>query len=342
MARGDWILAFAVGLGASLLSGCHIVPPRPSDPIDPDDGPRPTGPSNTYHLSTVVEQPFVIAPPPPPEVSPVGFKPEPDPGQQASLVGPTEPPKLVNTDVLRASDLNPNRPEEPVIAAMRCLLENRPAEALLLLGRYDQPNQDILIEVLPWLVRLAKGGSLEEASAKELTNLQEQVDALAQALRSRSTLGIDKMCFCRRVKGFGEYEPLPAGYVFRAGSDDTGGERMQIYVEVRNFSSRLVGSLHETRLASKVEIRDANGAVEWRKDIPAEPDRSLSPRHDYYFICYLPVPPDLPPGRHSLVVEVRDLTGQANKSVPPHRIARQELSFDVAAGGSRPQPPLAN
>jgi hypothetical protein len=335
----DVILAFAVGLAAGLLPGC--VHTRPDPNPYPEDGdmwpPREAKEDSHYNVISYVEQSTEITPPRQPDVvTPVHWESSAR-EEQPATIGPSKPPTIGEPIIVNATVLGSGPAEEPVIAAMRYLLENRPAEALQQLGRYEQPNQDILIELLPWLARLTKG-SLEAANPKELTNLEEQIDLLDQALRPRAALTIDKLCFCRRVKGFGEYEPLPAGHAFRAGFDGVAGERMQIYVEVRNFSSRAVGPLHETRLASKVEIRDANGAVEYRKDIPAEPDRSLSPRHDYYFICYLPLPPDLPPGRHSLVVEVRDVTGHATKRVPPHRIARQELSFDVAAGDAARAP----
>jgi hypothetical protein len=341
MTQRGWILAVAVGLGASLLPGCvHTRPDAPYPyPHDVDESRNDVPGDSPYARVLDNSPPAEIAPPPQPAVlAPVAFKSaSKTPDNPPQVI---EPPRLGDPIISNAQELASQPAEEPVLTAMRRLLENRPADALQLLGHYEQPNQDIMIEVLPWMVRLAKGGSLEQASPKELTNLAEQVEVLEQALRERAALTIDKMCFCRRVKGFGEYEPLPASHVFRAGLDGKGGERMQIYVEVRNFSSREVESLHETRLASKVEIRDAGGAVEWRKDIPADPDRSLSPRHDYYFICYLPVPPDLPPGRHSLVVEVRDVTGRADKNVPPHRIARHELKFDVMAGDAAHAPRL--
>ncbi len=150
--------------------------------------------------------------------------------------------------------------------------------------------------------------------------VQENVKLLAETLRSREPLMLSKVCFTRNIEGFGVYEPLPAPDgcpVFQCGLDGRPGDRVQVYVEVRNFASRSVGPYWETALASTLEIRSNNvvGNQEPRRlERPARPDRSLSPRQDYFLNIQFHIPPRLPPGRYKLRVEVRDeITARVNR-----------------------------
>ena len=130
----------------------------------------------------------------------------------------------------------------------------------------------------------------------------EQLRTLEGVLRPRAVLALDQVCFCRKVKDFGHYDPWPDNHVFQAGTADQHGERMQVYVEVRNFASRLNGPLYEISLGGVVEVRDTDNKLISRLDFPARVDRSQTPRGDYIlnFQFYLPAP--LPEGRYTLNV----------------------------------------
>ena len=96
------------------------------------------------------------------------------------------------------------------------------------------------------------------------------------------------------------------------------------------------GNAFETCLASTLEIRDYRGNLVWRRDFQAQPDRSRSPRHDYFINYRFCVPPHVPPGSYVLWVQVKDLTGQPGKDAPEFRTARRSLDFRVRANGSGP------
>lgn len=219
--------------------------------------------------------------------------------------------------------------EEPLLAALRYLLEKQPDKALELLQRYDHLNQDVMVSLLALAVRLTQG-SLEQAGPQEVSNVMEQLNSLAVLLRSLAALSIEKMCFCSEISRFGVYQPLPARPVFQPGRDGRPGEQIQLYVELRNFVSQPQASFYETRLASTLEIRDLRNKPVWRMDFPAQqPDRSHTLRHDYFISFRFPVPREVPPGLYTLWVEVRDVTGIQGREVPAHRVARRSLDFEV-------------
>jgi hypothetical protein len=172
-------------------------------------------------------------------------------------------------------------------------------------------------------------GDLGRASPQEAAVLLDRLNVLAQALRARAPLTLDKVCFCRKVWSFGAYEPLPGDYPFQAGAGDLPGERVQVYVEVRNFTSRPRGDFYETRLAGTLEILDFGGGQVALFHLPCV-DGSRTPRQDCFINFQFPVPPKVPPGQYTLRIQVRDDGG------PAPRVARPcTLDFKVTAAGSR-------
>ncbi|HZT80580.1 MAG TPA: hypothetical protein VFA26_10170 [Gemmataceae bacterium] len=332
MARRHEALALAATLAAGLLSGCLTRPPQCCDPPAGWRGPPPPDPrslGSPYQQGAGAPVPprdgdiKQVAYPKPalelPQHPPEGDRPPPP---------PDVPPRVEPTPLPQPT---PAPADEPIIKALRCLLEKRPAEAVEALKGYDPANQEVLLGVLPWLVRLTET-NLDRASPQESAALLEQLDRLEERLRERSPLAIDKMCLCREVKRFGDYQPLPEGHAFQAGVGGGWGEPVCLYVELRNFSSRPHGPLYETRLAGRVDLRDEKGQRVWVYDFPVEVDRSRTPRRDRFVRFEFQVPPKVPPGRYSLHLEIRDVTGQASsRDAPPHRTARAALELRVIA-----------
>jgi hypothetical protein len=211
------------------------------------------------------------------------------------------------------------------------VLERRPEAALAALRRYDSGDQELALALLRLAAPVAEGG-LARLRPEETAALLDQVDALAAALRERAPVELDRMCFCRdEVRSFGKVDRLPDDHAFQTGTDGRPGERVHVYVEVKNFACRtLPGGGTETALGGAVEVHDFRGQVVWRQDFPARPDRSLARRQDY-FICFsFNVPPRLPPdASYTLWVRVKDAAGPAREA------ARRSLDFRVVAPGRR-------
>jgi hypothetical protein len=220
-------------------------------------------------------------------------------------------------------------PEAPLVAALRCVLEKHPAEALPLLQGYNKADQDLLLRLLPLAARVSEGG-LDRIGPEEMAAILDQLHALTLALRPRAALTLDKMCFCRKIDNFGQYEPLPEGHVFQAGGGDRLGEWVQVYVEVKNFTSRPCGPVYETALASELAIFNAQKERVWFSR-PAAVERSLSPRQDY-FVNFQFAMPRLPQGLYTLRITVFDKAAPPGGSTP--RTASCSLDFQVAVGAT--------
>ena len=153
----------------------------------------------------------------------------------------------------------------------------------------------MLLTLLPLAPRVGDGG-LDHATPQEAAVLLDQVRQVEALLRPRAALALDKVCFCRQIRGFGDCEPWPPDHVFQPENDDRRGERIQVYGEVRNFTCRPRDGAYEMSLAGVVEIRDFANHVACRIDFPAGVERSQTPRQDYFinFPFHLP---RLPEGR---------------------------------------------
>lgn len=200
--------------------------------------------------------------------------------------------------------LKPVGQESPLLIALRCYLDKRPAEAIAILGQYEKSSQDVLLCLLPLAAHLADTG-LDKTGDKSLGMVLEQLNSMMVPLRTRAPLLIDKMCLCRSIGGFGDYVPLPADHVFRS------GELVRLYVEMRNFQSdrREIAPgqmVYVTELGGRAEIRDFTGKPVWSQEFHRDrPDQSQSLRTDYfehYRFCL----PELSPGPYTLWLWVKD------------------------------------
>jgi hypothetical protein len=233
------------------------------------------------------------------------------------------------------------RPDSPALAAFRCLLEKHsPDEAQALLESYDPADRELLRDLLKVAARLGDRDN-PRPSAAEMAALVEQMEGLARCLRPRAALMLDKLCFCRprSIDNFGVYEPLEDGHAFRAGGPGRPGEHVQVYAEIRNFTSRPVGDRFETVLEGKlkidgVKLRGEDGHTTHKHiELPLNrcTDQSRTPRQDFFVNLHFDVPPGLPPGSYTLWVEVMDVTKGVDGGKRPHRVARRSLDFRVTA-----------
>jgi hypothetical protein len=244
------------------------------------------------------------------------------------VIGTSEPTPQEPVQPAAAKEAVP--PDDPVVVALRYLLERRPIDARKALDRLDPSNQELLLNLLP-LVARCSGSSLDKARPQELATLLQQVESLELPLRARAPLRMGQPCFCRAIHGFGCYEPLreqpPA---FAAAGDGQPGELVQVYVELSNFTVEPRDGEYVAHLVSSVEVRDiVSGKLVWCHGYDDKPERSRSPWRDHFIRLRFSIPPELKPGTYTLWVQVQDVL--ARPSRPP---ARRSLMFRVIAQGS--------
>jgi hypothetical protein len=301
MTLRGWFLLLGTVWCLTCLSGCLNSSAQVSpDLVRNSDPPAPKAPTEeeTVAANTVPSPYHDIA------ISPTAEVP-------AAAPVPTVDRQNLYKSAPTATDVKPEEPPAPppedptIIKMIRCLLDKRPeapGEAVALVQKYPAANQDLLLQLLPLVTRLTEG-SIDQASPQEMTHIVEMLDGITTQLRGQAPLGIDRICYCKRITRFGEYEAYGEQKAFRP------GELVQLYVELRNVVSEPTGPGFEIRLASTVEIRDDQGRVVWRLDCPDRnhPDRSPTQRHDCFASHMFYLPENFAPGQYTLHVSITDL-----------------------------------
>jgi hypothetical protein len=247
---------------------------------------------------------------------------EPTPGTLVSTDDPpnTIPPPNVPTEaeistppalpptVTKRSESAPADPK--LIAVVRAFLDNDPGKAKKLLEGLDAPNQELLLRLIPALVGASQANLSQPTT--EVGDLAKQVEAALAVLAARAPLSIEKACFCRAVRNFARYEPLPDRHAFAPGT------WAEVYVEVKNIPSIPASSPTEgegflTRLVCTLQVRDAAGAVVPLPDQNNSPvptlhddkrDFTRSPIRDYFLLFRFRTPSK--PGAYTITFEVQD------------------------------------
>ncbi|MBX9678806.1 MAG: hypothetical protein K2X38_08565 [Gemmataceae bacterium] len=280
-----------------------------------------------------------------PKVGLVEFEPEPKKAELQLVTGPIDPVQRKDGSSNQGVNTLPEAPPflekkkegehttkfasqfQPMVEALQCVLAERPEEALRHLQSYDPETQDLLLRLLPTVGVFARK-KVSDLSSDEADKVSEQFVAMQAIVRPRTELVITKARFCEWARAFGIYKPLPADHGFLASTPQRPGEKVQLYVELKNFfSDPKQGGIYETSLASTVEIRDAKGQSLWshRFEDEKKPLRSLTPIHDYFNNYSFTLPP-LPPGFYTLTIAVADQTRADQR-----RIATKSIDFRVTA-----------
>jgi hypothetical protein len=222
----------------------------------------------------------------------------------------------------------PNVPQvtidPPLVNALRAFLDNDPSRAVEILKSLDKANQEFVLGVMPALVRGAQM-NMAQADPGDVAIIAEQMHAAAEVLEPRAALRVDKLTFCRRVAGFGRYDPWPVGQAFQP------NDLAELYLELRHLMCQPItgnasGDTYVTRLVSSLEIRDASGRLvdqtdpaDWHRRVPVarfeRTDYSRSPVRDYFLKYRFPMPTT--PGTYTVVVEVRDPAGSRTARSQP-------------------------
>src|SRR5207244_1632272 len=152
---------------------------------------------------------------------------------------------------------------EPIVLALQCMLEGRHPEAIKHLSAYDAEKQELLLRFLPPLTVMVKK-RLADLTPEDIAVIHKQFVSILEEIRPRSELVIGKMCYCKKVRGYGDYDALPDHHQFLTGTESRIGEMVQLYIELKNFASE--PSKHGeflTKLACSLELHDSAGKKVW-------------------------------------------------------------------------------
>lgn len=258
-------------------------------------------------------------------------QPEPEPSEPPESTEPVSPP-IADANVLPAAvqPVGIPSPTEPaLLAAFRAYSENRPEDAIKQLATLDRASQDYALALMPLLVRGTQM-KWDSANPDDAAVVVEQLHALAARLEAKAALKVEKVAFCRKITGFGRFDPWPEGQPYKP------NDLAVLYVELKNVGSEPVpgagGESWLSRANVSLEVRDANGKLveqtdptDWKRRVPVarfeHADHSRSPLHDYCRTYRISVPAQ--PGVYTVTVEVKDASGK--------RVARSKpAEFRVA------------
>lgn len=341
MIRHDWTLALGLGICSSLMSGCLGESQFRSDAEVKPQGEK-TSPPPVAKPQAAVDQPQLVQVAEPADrlqPAPAGpvqhyVVPEPPTRPQSQpdmeirpVASPpvAELPAAVDAKPQAAVEIKPPPApvqDPPLIAALRCLLDQHSEEAITYLLKFDKPTQDLLLYLLPVVARLGTG-SLEAASAADIAYLKLQIDSAEGYIALRTALVLDRLVYCRDIDRFGVYDPLPDDYPFRP------GEVGEVYVELRNVGCEHQGAFYDTRLTGTVELRDSAGNTRPLRVLPGRrvANRSRSQRHDIYESYRFCVPENLRPGYYTLILHVIDaVTGRTAQKTLPLRVTTRPVA----------------
>jgi len=139
-----------------------------------------------------------------------------------------------------------------------------------------------------------------------------EIQAAIMALESEAPLEIGELKLCRKVDGFGNYEPLDT-------SACKSGQHVIIYCEMLGLHYAQAGELFQSRLSSRVEITPASGGDPiWSQPLPQAEDICRRRRRDYYVNYRFELGPQFAPGSYELrLIQTDEIANRtASSSIP--------------------------
>lgn len=164
------------------------------------------------------------------------------------------------------------------------------------------------------------------AATMDDSGLISALDTARAAIAPARGVRILDSALCRRVDGFGSFEPFASG-VFAAGRS----QRVILYVELDGFAYRPLrdgdrdrqGATSVAQWAVEVSqelqlIHDADGTLQWYQPEQTLVDLSRNKRRDFYLVNSFELPATLTVGLYKLKVTVRDkVTGGVDERIVP-------------------------
>ena len=235
------------------------------------------------------------------------------------------PPQLIATQPALPNVEEPHK-LAPAVQALHMRWTANTPKPLEHLKAYDSDTQEVMIRLFPLLTSVIKS-PIEKLSSQDIQLMYETLCALGVRIRPRTELIISKMCYCREISGYGAYEALPDNHAFLAPTPDRPGERVLLYVELKNFMSEQLakGDDYQTKLTCSLQVIDARGEKVWSYTYPRnETTQRRRTRLNDLYSNYSFYVPTLPPGTYQLAIQIVDET------LPDwRRVAHEKLVFRV-------------
>jgi hypothetical protein len=140
------------------------------------------------------------------------------------------------------------------------------------------------------------------------------LDEALASLREVGSLSLRNLTICKKVYGYGVYDPYEDARL-------SPGQSLTLYVEIENYHSQPTEKGFSTLLASSYELVDEAGKRVAGDAFPDVVDNCRSRRRDFHIQYSLTLPAKLAPGRYRLRLVVHDRQSD--------EIANTSVEFDV-------------
>jgi hypothetical protein len=169
-----------------------------------------------------------------------------------------------------------------------------------LAGEGDDPRKET---GAAWNRVLAALSTATAPATADEAAVARHLGAAVETLEAFAPLQIRALAVCRKVNGFGQYEPAD-GPPARA---RVGGSLL-VYCELSGLTYEAADDGFRSRLASKVEVVPAGGGeAVWSQTLGTADDHCRRRRRDYYVNYRLSLPGSIPPGSYTLRLTQTDL-----------------------------------
>lgn len=179
-------------------------------------------------------------------------------------------------------------------------IQGKQAPDLSAIATLPEEDQEIVSAVLDSLSNFRH--TIRSDSNPLLSRKVKPLMDLGERLRSRADLEVPTVQLCKRVDGYGVYEPIEQRFV--AGQQ----HQVIVYCEIENFMSQLNGqNLWETKVTEELVLYTENDGLPILREKPVVvPDVCRNRRNDFFIVRKLVLPPTIPVGRYLLKVTVVD------------------------------------
>lgn len=163
------------------------------------------------------------------------------------------------------------------------------------------PEQQHAVRLYQDLVRVTYDQLVADAGRLDRDAFTARLDELF----GQQPIAIRDLRLCRRVNGYGVYEPFETA-TFLAGRE----QRMIVYLELDDFAALDRGDgRFVVDLQQEVTLYSSDGLAVWRNEPVQITDVSANRRRDFFVVQLVKLPQRLNVGRYRMKVRVTDLNG---------------------------------
>jgi hypothetical protein len=206
--------------------------------------------------------------------------------------------------------INPDRPAEPAASAESW---SGGLERLRRLVRAQSADRDdvwrLRGQLLGWLDETAGESDPGTLWRTVKPDDAEDIRRVVRLLEAQAPLEITDLRLCRKVNGFGSFEPIDP-------SACKPGQAVIVYCEMAGLHYEEAGEMVRSRLSSQVEIVSSRGGKPiWDQTLGTADDLCRRRRRDYY-VCYrITLPETLAAGSYEFRLTQEDLVAGRSTSL---------------------------